>query len=164
MRGIRGTCKMIPWRCRCCALHRPEGDPCAKGWWGRQAQPAPRGCRQKANAFRTRVHVNSAPKINPNNWVIRRSLISASRSNPLVARTIFSVQKSFRRTGKRRSQSVQGRCPRESPRDHARRRRRALGRLRTAAAQARGCSERPRASGKSARWGLPSASLLVAVR
>src|SRR5262252_3813597 len=57
-----------------CALHCRESDPRTKEWWGRQAQPAPRGCRQKAKALRTRVHVNSAPKINPNNWVIRRSL------------------------------------------------------------------------------------------
>src|SRR6476646_2354717 len=111
MRGIRGTCKMIPWRCRCCALHRPEGDPCAKGWWGRQAQPAPPRlpsegeCVQDQGARKQRTQ-NQAKEL-CNTTLTHLSLPFQA----LVARTIFSVQKSFRRTGKRRSQSVQGRCP-----------------------------------------------------
>jgi hypothetical protein len=38
------------------------------------------------------VHVNRAPKINPNNWVILRSLMSSLPSLTLVARIILSVQ------------------------------------------------------------------------
>jgi hypothetical protein len=38
------------------------------------------------------VHVNRAPRINPNNWVILRSLMSSLPSLTLVARMVLSVQ------------------------------------------------------------------------
>src|SRR5262245_18050320 len=47
---------------------------------------------QKAKALRTRVHVNRAPKISPNSWVIRRSLISSLPLLTLVARALLTVQ------------------------------------------------------------------------
>jgi hypothetical protein len=47
---------------------------------------------QNAKALRTRMHVNRPPKISPNNWVIRRSLISSLPSLTLVARAILAVQ------------------------------------------------------------------------
>src|SRR5262249_55692705 len=47
---------------------------------------------KKAKGLRTRVHVNRAPKISPNSWVIRRSLISTLPLLPLVARALLTVQ------------------------------------------------------------------------
>jgi hypothetical protein len=51
------------------------------------------------------VHVNRAPRINPNNCVILRSLMSSLPSLTLVARMVFSVQAA---TGRGTHKPVQG--------------------------------------------------------
>jgi hypothetical protein len=50
------------------------------------------------------VHVNRAPRINPNNWVILRSLMSSLPSLTLVARMILSVQAAAREAEERTNQ------------------------------------------------------------
>jgi hypothetical protein len=50
------------------------------------------------------VHVNRAPRINPNNWVILRSLMSSLPSLTLVARMILSVQAAARQAEERTNQ------------------------------------------------------------
>src|SRR5215469_15766274 len=63
---------------------------------------------QKAKALRTRVHVNRAPKISPNSWVIRRSLISSLPLLTLVARALLTVQSPLARPRKGRHVSRPG--------------------------------------------------------